>query len=233
MGVIIIPIGITLFILMTNNGLEYQEVVLKTSGAIIGMIPSGLFLLSSTALAVGVIRLAQNNTLVQELYVIEMLARIDVLCLDKTGTITDGSMNVHSTIEFENKTGLTFKNIVSILLNAQEEANLTSKALADRFGTARRLRSLEVIPFSSERKYSAASFEKYGTFVLGAPEFVIKKTNDNRDFFDEVDKQSKLGYRVLTVGHSKEVIKEGKIIGTIEPLGLIMIEDTIRPSSIE
>src|SRR5690554_6133357 len=232
-GVIILPMGAALFILMNNSGLDYQEVVEKTSGAMIGMIPSGLFLLTSSALAVGVIRLAQNNTLVQELYVIEMLARVDVLCLDKTGTITDGSMNVHSTIEYENKTGLTFKNIVSILLNAQEEANLTSKALADRFGTARRLRSLEVIPFSSERKYSAASFEKYGTFVLGAPEFVIKKTNDNRDIFDEVDKQSKLGYRVLTVGHSKEVIKEGKIIGTVESLGLIMIEDTIRPDAIE
>lgn len=233
-GVIILPMGAALFILMTNNsGLDYQDIVLKTSGAMIGMIPSGLFLLTSSALAVGVIRLAQNNTLVQELYVIEMLARVDLLCLDKTGTITDGSMNVHSTIEFENKTGLTFKNIVSILLNAQEEANLTSKALADRFGTARRLRSLEVIPFSSERKYSAASFEKYGTFILGAPEFVIKKTNNNRDFFDEVDKQSKLGYRVLTVGQTKEVIKEGKIFGTIEPLGLIMIEDTIRPDAIE
>src|SRR5690554_5802988 len=237
MGVIIIPIGITLFILMTNmtnNELEeYQEVVLKTSGAIIGMIPSGLFLLSSTALAVGVIRLAQNNTLVQELYVIEMLARIDVLCLDKTGTITDGTMSVHSTIELENKTGLTFKNIVSILLNAQEEANLTSKALADRFGTAKRLRSVETIAFSSERKYSAASFEKYGTFVLGAPEFVIKKTGNNDNFFSEVEKQAKLGYRVLVVGHSTEMIADQKISGVVKPLGLIMIEDTIRPDAIE
>src|SRR5690554_404642 len=233
MGVIIIPIGITLFILMTNNRLEYQEVVLKTSGAIIGMIPSGLFLLSSTALAVGVIRLAQNNTLVQELYVIEMLARIDVLCLDKTGTITDGTMSVHSTIELENKTGLTFKNIVSILLNAQEEANLTSKALADRFGTAKRLRSVETIAFSSERKYSAASFEKYGTFVLGAPEFVIKKTGNNDNFFSEVEKQAKLGYRVLVVGHSTEMIADQKLSGVVKPLGLIMIEDTIRPDAIE
>src|SRR5690554_4112436 len=217
-GVIILPMGAALFILMTNNsGLDYQEIVEKTSGAMIGMIPSGLFLLTSSALAVGVIRLAQNNTLVQELYVIEMLARVDVLCLDKTGTITDGTMSVHSTIELENKTGLTFKNIVSILLNAQEEANLTSKALADRFGTAKRLRSVETIAFSSERKYSAASFEKYGTFVLGAPEFVIKKTNNNLDFIDEVDKQSKLGYRVLTVGHSTEMIADQKLSGVVKP----------------
>lgn len=233
-GVLIVPMGITLFVIMTNNsGLQYHDIVLKTSGAVIGMIPSGLFLLTSTALAVGVIRLAQNNTLVQELFVIEMLARIDVLCLDKTGTITDGSMTVHSTIEYENKTGLTFKNIVSILLNAQEESNLTSKALADRFGTAKRLRSVELIPFSSERKYSAASFEKYGTFILGAPEFVVKRTSETFSLFDEVDKQSKLGYRVLVVGHSKEMIKDNKVIGEIEPLGLIMIEDTIRPDAIE
>src|SRR5690554_2861976 len=162
-----------------------------------------------------------------------MLARIDVLCLDKTGTITDGTMSVHSTIELENKTGLTFKNIVSILLNAQEEANLTSKALADRFGTAKRLRSVETIAFSSERKYSAATFEKYGTFVLGAPEFVIKKTGNNDNFFSEVEKQAKLGYRVLVVGHSTEMIADQKISGVVKPLGLIMIEDTIRPDAIE
>src|SRR5690606_7299869 len=117
--------------------------------------------------------------------------------------------------------------------NAQEESNLTSKALADRFGTAKRIRSVELIPFSSERKYSAASFEKYGTFILGAPEFVVKRTSETFSLFDEVDKQSKLGYRVLVVGHSKEMIKDNKVIGEIEPLGLIMIEDTIRPDAIE
>lgn len=229
-GVIIIPMGVSLFLIMTKQGSE--EIVLRTSGAVIGMIPSGLFLLTSSALAVGVIRLAQNNTLVQELFVIEMLARTDVLCLDKTGTITDGTMTVHSTIEFENKTGLTFKNIVSILLNAQEEENLTSKALIDRFGTARRLRNNATIPFSSARKYSAASFDKYGTFILGAPEFIVPKTG-NADFFKEVDEQSKLGYRVLTVAHSKDMIKDSKIVGKVSPVGLIMIEDTIRPDAIE
>src|SRR5690625_1756376 len=231
-GVIIVPMGVSLFLIMNKQGTDYTSVVLKTSGAVIGMIPSGLFLLTSSALAVGVIRLAQNNTLVQELFVIEMLARTDVLCLDKTGTITDGTMTVHSTIEFENKTGMTLKNIVSVLLNAQEEENLTSKALIDRFGTARRLRSNATIPFSSERKYSAASFDKYGTFILGAPEFIVPKTG-NADFFHEVDEQSKLGYRVLTIAHSKEMIKDSKIIGQVVPVGLIMIEDTIRPDAIE
>lgn len=233
-GIIILPMGATLFVLMnTNTAMTYQQIVLKTSGAVIGMIPSGLFLLTSSALAVGVIRLAQNNTLVQELYCIEMLARIDVLCLDKTGTITDGTMTVHSVIEYENKTGLTIKNAISAMLNAQAERNLTSQALEDRFGTAKRLRSVAEIPFSSARKYSAVSFDKFGTLVLGAPEFVLKKTIQNKDVLEEVEKQAKLGYRVLTLAYTENMIEDDKLSGTIRPLGLIMIEDTIRPDAIE
>lgn len=233
-GFIILPIAATLFIVMSRNtGLSYQEMVLSTSGAMIGMIPSGLFLLTSSALAVGVIRLAQNNTLVQELSCIEMLARVDVLCLDKTGTITDGSMSVHSVIEFKNDTGVTFKNAIAAMLNAQEESNLTSKALEERFGKTKRYRAKEVITFSSVRKYSAVTLNKLGTFILGAPEFVIKDNQTNKAFFDEVDKQAKEGYRVLVVGHTKEDIVDNGIKGTVKPLGLIMIEDTIRPDAIE
>ncbi|HBG33066.1 MAG TPA: ATPase P, partial [Acholeplasmataceae bacterium] len=135
-------------------------IVISTAGAMIGMIPSGLFLLTSMALAVGVIRLAQNNTLVQELYCIEMLARVDTLCLDKTGTITDGTMTVKSIIEYKNETGLALKNIISAMLNAQNDQNLTSDALADRFGTAKRIRHKELIPFSSSRKFSAVQFDR-------------------------------------------------------------------------
>lgn len=235
-AVIIIPMGIALFMLMQRNaslGLSYNEIVLKTTGAMIGMIPSGLFLLTSSALAVGVIRLAENNTLVQELYCIEMLARVDILALDKTGTITDGTMNVHSIIEFKNESGLTLKNAISAILNAQEERNLTSQALEERFGTARRIRSLAEISFSSARKFSAVTFDKFGTFVLGAPEFVIKENNTNRQFFEEVDRQYKEGYRVLVVGHSKDSIEDNAVVGKVSPVGLIMIEDTIRPDAVE
>jgi len=232
-GVIILPMGGALFYLMNRSGVPYETIVLKTSGAMIGMIPSGLFLLTSTALAVGIIRLAQNNTLVQELYCIEMLARVDILALDKTGTITDGTMTVNSIIEYENKTGLTFKNIISAMLNAQEERNLTSQALEDRFGTAKRIRHVAQIAFSSARKHSAVSFEKYGTFVLGAPEFIVKKSNKTLELYNEIERQAKNGYRVLLVAHSKELIDDDKIVGDLNPIGLIMIEDTIRPDAIE
>ena len=244
-GALILPLAGTLFYLMWASvdwdpaltiaerlaSDEYSLIVRQTAGAMIGMIPSGLFLLTSMALAVGVIRLAQNNTLVQELYCIEMLARVDTLCLDKTGTITDGTMTVKSIIEYKNDTGLTLKNIVSAMLNAQNDPNLTSDALADRFGTAKRIRHKSLIAFSSSRKFSAVQFDRYGTFILGAPEFVIKDGFSRIE--KEVDKQASEGYRVLVVAHTTGDIIENRVDGKIEPLALIMIEDTIRPDAIE
>ncbi len=231
-GVLIVPIAGGLFWLMTQNGsLLYEEIVLKTSTAMIGMIPSGLFLLTSMALAVGVIRLAQNNTLVQELYCIETLARVDTLCLDKTGTITDGTMTVKSIIEYKTDSKMTLKNIVSAMLNAQNDDNLTSQALKERFGTAKLIRHKALIPFSSSRKFSAVQFDRYGTYALGAPEFVLKGNFDK--IADEVTKQSKEGYRVLVVGYSEGHIDNREIQGQVEPMALIMIEDTIRPDAIE
>ncbi|MFA6800581.1 MAG: HAD-IC family P-type ATPase [Acholeplasmataceae bacterium] len=231
-GGFIVPIAFGLFYLMTINGvLSYEEMVLKTSTAMIGMIPSGLFLLTSMALAVGVIRLAQNNTLVQELYCIETLARVDTLCLDKTGTITDGTMSVKSIIEFKTDSKLSLKNLISAMLNAQNDDNLTSQALKDRFGTAKSIRHKALIPFSSTRKYSAVQFDRYGTYILGAPEFVMKKNFSSVE--QEVNKQSKEGYRVLIVGYSEGDIVDREIKGKIEPMALIMIEDTIRPDAIE
>jgi len=244
-GALILPLAATLFYLMWSQvnwapGIsiteqlaspEYQQIVIKTAGAMIGMIPSGLFLLTSMALAVGVIRLAQNNTLVQELYCIEMLARVDTLCLDKTGTITDGTMTVKSIIEYKNETGITLKNVVSAMINAQNDTNLTTEALKERFGTAKRYRFKELIPFSSSRKFSAVQFDRYGTFAIGAPEFVVKENFSQ--IASEVDKQSSEGYRVLVVAHTKEDIVDNKLVGKMTPIALIMIEDTIRPDAIE
>ena len=244
-GVLILPLAATLLYLMWTSYNwdasltfaqrlatdEFSLIVRQTAGAMIGMIPSGLFLLTSMALAVGVIRLAQNNTLVQELYCIEMLARVDTLCLDKTGTITDGTMTVKSIIEYKNETGLALKNVISAMINAQNDQNLTSNALSERFGTAKRIRHKQLIPFSSSRKFSAVQFDRYGTFVIGAPEFVIRENYGAIE--KEVDKQSSEGYRVLVVAHSPGVINETKIDGKIVPIALIMIEDTIRPDAIE
>ena len=207
---------------------EYKEAVTTTAGAIIGMIPSGLFLLTSIALATSVVKLAHNKTLVQELYCIEMLARVNVLCLDKTGTITDGTMTVKGLIEYKNETGISTKNLISAILNAQNDDNLTSQALEAKYGLGKKLPVKNIIPFSSSRKYSVTEFEKVGAIMLGAPEFIL-----NKNFYlveNDVNKNAKLGYRVLLIAKADK-IKGEEVVGTPEPLALVLIEDTIRPDA--
>ncbi len=207
---------------------EYKEAVTTTAGAIIGMIPSGLFLLTSIALATSVVKLAHNKTLVQELYCIEMLARVNVLCLDKTGTITDGTMTVKGLIEYKNETGVSTKNLISAILNAQNDDNLTSQALEAKYGLGKKLPVKNIIPFSSSRKYSVTEFEKVGAIMLGAPEFIL-----NKNFYlveNDVNKNAKLGYRVLLIAKADK-IKGEEVVGTPEPLALVLIEDTIRPDA--
>ena len=229
-GIIVPLAGLLFYTMATNTSLGYEDIVKATTGAMIGIIPSGLFLLTSMALAVGVIRLAQNNTLVQELYCIEMLARVDMLCLDKTGTITDGTMSVHSTVELERYDKLSTKNIVSAMINALNDTNLTSQALLDRFGDAKRIRHKNTIPFSSARKFSAVEFEKYGTFVLGAPEYVLKNQYPET-IKVQVNRFAEEGFRVLCIARTDEPITDDYTFKTLTPISLITIEDTIRPDA--
>ena len=211
----------------------YPEAVRDTSSIVMAMIPSGLFLTTSIALSVSVIRLSKNKTLVQELYCIEMLARVNVLCLDKTGTITDGSMTVKGVEEIKNDTGLTIKQIIALILGSLKDSNMTSVALEKEFGKAKRVTPLYTVPFSSARKYSAVSLEKHGTFLLGAPEFILKKTYG--EIAPNVDKYTRKGYRVLLIGHLKNNITSEEELKDVQPspLALILIEDTIREDALE
>ena len=218
---------------MAYEGGNYPEAVRDTSSIIMAMIPSGLFLTTSVALSVSVIRLSKNKTLVQELYCIEMLARVNVLCLDKTGTITDGSMTVKGVEEINNDTGLTIKQIIALVLGSLKDSNMTSVALEKEFGKAKRVSPLFTVPFSSARKYSAVSLEKYGTFLMGAPEFILKK--DYSSISQDVEKYTRKGYRVLLIGHCKKNITSVDDLNDIKPIptALILIEDTIREDALE
>lgn len=138
------------------------------------MIPAGLYLLTSVALSVGVVRLSKNNTLVQDVYCIEMLARVNVLCLDKTGTITNGKMSIIRYEEMSKNHSLPIEDIISSMNAALQETNATAQALVNYFGTKAILKPTEVIPFSSERKYSAVSFGSNDNYIIGAPEFVLR-----------------------------------------------------------
>ena len=146
----------------------------KTASVIIGMIPSGLLLLTTVALSTGMIRLAKYNTLVQDMYSLEMLARVNVLCLDKTGTITDGRMKVSDCILLNSTSEYGVDDILGSMLAALGDNNQTSIALYERFGHSSALQPIATLPFSSARKLSAVTFEEVGTYVMGAPEFVLK-----------------------------------------------------------
>lgn len=205
---------------------EVRQTLKASSYIILAMIPSGLFLLTSVALFVGVGRLSKNNTLVQELYCIEMLARVDVLCLDKTGTITDGSMRVCDCVEVNNHTDYTIREIIGSMMNAFEETNPTSEALIKYFDKNNVLTPVEVIPFSSKRKYSAVTFDVEGTFIIGAPDFVIKDQYDK--ISTKVKRFSEQGCRVLVLGFLPTRLKTEELPKNVKPIAIIVIQDHIR-----
>lgn len=208
-----------------------QETVLKTSTVVIGLIPSGMFLLTSIALAVGVLRLTKKKTLVQDMYSLEMLARVDVLCLDKTGTITDGRMKVCGQENInKDETNYLIEDVISSMLGALSDNNQTAIALNDRYGVSAKYIPKATIPFSSERKYSAVSFVDNGTFVMGAPDFVLKKIPKNIEV--KIKAQTTKGRRVILIAHSGGYIENEKLPSELLPYALIYFEDNIREDAI-
>lgn len=209
---------------------EFSKAVQTTTTALVGMIPQGLYLMTTVALAVSVRRLAGKKTLVQDIYCIEMLARVDVLCLDKTGTITDGTMSVVRYIEHHRSAQFNIEDIVAGMNSALKESNSTSKALENYFGFNDKLKPLEVTPFSSDRKFSAVTYDT-GTFIIGAPEFVLKGQVEK--YAVEINEYANQGFRVLALAHSLLPLRDGKLQKSPRLLALILIEDQIRKEAFE
>ncbi len=208
-----------------------NDTIQKTAAVVIGMIPSGLLLLTTVALSTGMIRLAKYNTLVQDMYSLEMLARVNVLCLDKTGTITDGRMKVSDCI-LMNATGeYGIDDIIGSMLASLPDNNQTSIALYERFGHSSALNPVATLPFSSARKLSAVTFEEVGTYVMGAPEFVLKPIPSR---IDKIVKQyAQMGLRVLVIAHATGQLQGDKLPSGLRAVAVITLSDNIRPDAIE
>ena len=200
------------------------------SGSMIGMVPSGMVLLTSVALAVAALKLARKKVLVRELPCIEMLARVDTLCLDKTGTITDGSMTVERLITVGKISVDETERLIKSILVATKDDNMTAQALNVYLKDVEPYDSTVCVPFSSARKYSAATLAGKGTVALGAAEFMFKKIS--KDFSKQCNDLLSQGLRVLAVGISSKPIKDGEADG-LEPVAIVVLQDTIRPDAPE
>ncbi len=203
---------------------NYKMAIEKTCGSVIGMIPAGIYLLVTLTLTLSVIKLSKKRTLVQDMYSIEMLASADVLCLDKTGTITDGSMCVTSVESIDGTTEKAIKRIIAHLEGAEESTNSTSKALLERFGSEHGV-ILDKIPFSSKRKYSAATIDGLGTYAVGAPHFVPCPISEAAEA--RINFHARNGERVLVLARLRDIDSVG------EAVALIVISDRIRPGAKE
>lgn len=224
-GIILIPVGILLFITQFSQDKNLSNALVSTVAGVIGMIPEGLVLLTSVSFILGVGRLAKKRALVQEMEAIESLARVNVLCLDKTGTITTGDLEVVEIVPLGSKSVDEITAIMNEVAFSFNDTNATQDALMRYFTKGDVWQVRDSIPFSSARKYRAISFSGHGDYVLGAPEFIIK---DNEELFDKVDKYSKEGLRVLLLASSTGIDSSKDSIGTVVPLGFILITDCIR-----
>ena len=259
-GILIIPIALILFSQQYFiNETSLRDSVTATVAAIIGMIPEGLYLLASVALAVSVMRLAMQKVLVHNMKCIETLARVDVLCVDKTGTITDNTMTVKKMLPLraqagstdasgieDNGTGQSELSEEELSFTPEEQSemelavgdfaaamatdNITMKAMKDYFRKRSGKRPEKVFSFSSETKYSGAVFED-ANYVLGAPEFILKESY--AQYASQIERWSRQGYRVLVFGTYPGVLDGKPLTAPAQPMGMILLANPIRENAVE
>lgn len=233
-GMAIIPIGLVLFsqaFFIQHDG--FRESVTSMIAAVIGMIPEGLYLLASVALAVSAVRLAQKKVLLHDMKCIETLARVDVLCVDKTGTITENTMKVQDVVEteeYDEEEMEPLRTLIGDFAAAMTKDNITMAAIKEYFTVSSGKEAVAKTGFSSATKYSSVTFED-GAYVLGAPEFVLKEKYG--DYAEEITEHASSGARVLVFGTYDGVIDGKPLDHGITPLGFVLLANPIREAAKE
>ena len=232
LGIALVPVGIILFhqeYKVLNLGL--QESTEGTVAALIGMIPEGLYLLTSVALAVSAQKLSRQRVLVQDMNSIETLARVDVLCVDKTGTITEPDMVVDNVIPLGDRLPPEeLENLLTAMYGTTEPDNATAKAMKELFSGSSSLVCSKRIPFSPETKWYGCEFEERGSFVVGAPEFLLQDRPDSYGIGDWASQ----GYRVLLLAAYASPLEAGKLDASlVTPLALVLLTGKLRPNAKE
>lgn len=232
MGIIIIPIGIALFVqsFIYNEG-TFHDSITGMVAAIIGMIPEGLYLLTSVALAVSSVRLAQKKVLIHDMKCIETLARVNVLCVDKTGTITEPGMHVYDFSVLDGADQLEISQLLADFVAAQEKDNATMEALKAHFSNGSGMRAREVYSFSSETKYSGAVMNDGKSYVIGAPEFVLR--GQFAQYQEQIAIYSSKGYRVLVFAQYEGTLDRKPLTEPVFPLCFVMLANPIRKGAKE
>lgn len=231
-GVAIIPIGIVMFCQQYFwGGQDLQASVRAMVAAVIGMIPEGLFLLASVTLVISAMKLARRQVMLHDMKSIETLARVDTLCVDKTGTITEEKMKLVEVVVFAGRTQAENRELLGAFARAQEADNATMMALKEGlYGEGKEWKTKKVVGFSSRYKYSGVEFENE-TVVLGAPEFVLG--DEYAEYAEKVEEYSEKGYRVLVFGRYDNELTGKKLAGEVKPYGLVLLANAIRENAAE
>lgn len=227
--VLIVPVGLGMMYSQYLSTDSFKQAVLGTVASLVSMIPEGLMLLTSVAFAVGAANLARRKVLVQSMSSIETLARVDTICLDKTGTITDGTLKFEKAI-LEKVSGQRFEQIMNALMTQLPDTNATANALRERFNQKSNWYKKKIIPFSSARKWSGVSFEDDGSYVIGAPEFVF--TRVPAIVYEHAQSFMEEGYRILVLASYPKTLTT-ELTEPVELLAILIISDNLRENAAE
>ena len=230
-GILLVPVGLLLFYQeYAVLHLGIRESTEGTVSALVGMIPEGLYLLTSVAMAASALKLSKRKVLVQDMNCIESLARVDVLCVDKTGTITEPKMEVANLIPLTSDPPERLERILAAMYSGREAENDTDRAMSELFGEGSDWVCIQRIPFSSQTKWSGAVFEQEGAYLAGAPEFILGSRFS--EVAETVHSWSSMGYRVLLVAAYDGVPEPERLDAErVSPLALVLLTNQIRPQA--